>query len=492
MKLDQYVAKHARETPQRIALEEKSRSISYAHLDEDINTIATEIEDFDQCKFAIFAESGIEYIRALMAVYRSNNIAVPLPVELTESNIQQILDSNRINNIIVTEQQYSRFESTFFDRFSTLIRISKDSSVKNLRKNVISENNNDLLRLVMYTSGTTGAPKGVMLSDENLISNANSIIEVLSITPEDKAAQVISPHHAFGNSIVNSQLVAGGSIAIGGLTFLKSTFELIESGVTIFYGVPSTYRILLKYPSSFQKAFRNVRLAASAGGAMETEITKKIKELNENIEIIPMYGQTEATARLAYVPSEELEEYSDTIGRPIPGVELDVVDDNRNTVEPGITGELIARGKNILIGYLNDEEATRKKIIDGWMYTGDLAQKLPNGYFKLLGRKDDLIKVADHRINPREVEKYIGKNNEVSDVFVVPVDHEYMGNAISLMVIPTEDTEVETLYSFCRKNLPGFLCPLEIILIENLPLSKSGKISNRSIIEAYQNVKTNM
>ncbi|MGM0770364.1 MAG: class I adenylate-forming enzyme family protein [Halobacteriota archaeon] len=492
MKIDQYVAKHAIENPKRIALEEKGRSVSYGDLDEAINTIATEIDEFDQCKFAIFAEPGIDYIRALMAVYRSGNIAVPLPVELTESNIQQILDSNRISNIIVTEKQYSRFESEFFERFTTLIHISKDSSMETLRKDVINEENNDLVRLVIYTSGTTGAPKGVMLSDENLISNANSIIEVLSITPEDRAAQVISPHHAFGNSIVNSQLIAGGSIAIGGLTFLKSTFELVESGVSIFYGVPSTYRILLKYPSSFQKAFRNVRLAASAGGAMEADVIKKIKELNRRIEIIPMYGQTEATARLAYVPSGDLEKYSDTIGRPIPGVELDVVDDNRKPVEPGITGELIARGKNILIGYLNDEEATRKKIIDGWMYTGDLALKLPNGYFKLLGRKDDLIKVADHRINPREVERYIGKNNEISDVFVVPVDHEYMGNAISLMVIPTQDTEIENLYSFCRKNLPGFLCPLEIILIENLPLSKSGKISNRSIIEAYQNVKANM
>ncbi|WP_135611332.1 class I adenylate-forming enzyme family protein [Methanococcoides sp. AM1] len=492
MRIDEYIANHAKENPQKTALEEKDRSISYSHLDEAINTIAAEIDDFEHCKLAILAESGIEYIRALMAVYRSDNIAVPLPVELTESNIRQILDSNQISNIIVTEQQYSRFENAFFEGFTTIIYISKDSTVKTLHKKIISENNNDQLRLVMYTSGTTGAPKGVMLSDENLIANANSIIEVLSITPEDNAAQVISPHHAFGNSIINSQLVAGGSIKIGGLTFLESTFKLVGSGVTIFYGVPSTYRILLKYPSRFQKSFKNVRLAASAGGAMEVEIIEKIKQLNGSIEIIPMYGQTEATARLAYLPPADLEKYPDTIGRPIPGVELDVVDDSKKPVGPGITGELIARGKNILIGYLNDEEASRKKVIDGWMYTGDLAQKLPNGYFKLLGRKDDLIKVADHRINPRELEKYIGQNNEVSDVFVVPVDHEYMGNAISLMVIPTQDTEVETLYTFCRKNLPGFLCPLEIILIENLPLSKSGKISNRSIIEEYQNVKANM
>jgi len=202
MRIDEYIANHAKISPENIALEEKDRSIPYGLLDEAINTIASEINDFDNCKFALLAESGIEYIQALMAVYRSDNIAVPLPVELTESNIREILNSNQINNIIVTDQQYSRFGDAFFERFATVIHISNDSSVKNLRKKIISENNNELLRLVMYTSGTTGTPKGVMLSDENLIANANSIIEVLNITPKDKAAQVISPHHAFGNSVV--------------------------------------------------------------------------------------------------------------------------------------------------------------------------------------------------------------------------------------------------------------------------------------------------
>jgi len=201
MRIDEYIANHAKTIPKNIALEEKERSVSYSLLDENISTIASEINDFENCKFAILAESGIEYIQALMAVYRSDNIAVPLPVELMESNIREILDSNRINNIIVTDQQYSRFGNAFFEGFATVINISNDSSVMTLRKKTITENNNELLRLVMYTSGTTGTPKGVMLSDENLIANANSIIDVLNITPKDKAAQVISPHHAFGNSI---------------------------------------------------------------------------------------------------------------------------------------------------------------------------------------------------------------------------------------------------------------------------------------------------
>lgn len=106
---------------------------------------------------------------------------------------------------------------------------------------------------MLYTSGTTGTPKGVMLSDKNLISNARSIVEILSIIPKDKAALVISPHHAFGNSIINSHLMTGGSINIGTMNFISSVFSLIESGVSIFYGVPSTYRILLKYPERFKK-----------------------------------------------------------------------------------------------------------------------------------------------------------------------------------------------------------------------------------------------
>jgi acyl-CoA synthetase (AMP-forming)/AMP-acid ligase II len=373
-----------------------------------------------------------------------------------------------------------------------VIVVSNDTSVKSLRKKIASEINNPDLRLVLYTSGTTGTPKGVMLSDKNLIVNAESIIKILGITSNDKAALVISPHHAFGNSIIDSHFMVGGPIRMGSMNFIGSTFDLVESGVSIFYGVPSTYRILLRYSERFKKAFRNVRIAASAGGGMDKPTVINIMQLTPDIKILPMYGQTEATARLAYLPAEDVEDFVDTIGKPIPGVTLDVFDVNRRPVKPNITGELAARGDNILLGYLDDENATKKKIINGWMHTGDLAQKLSNGYFKLLGRKDDLIKIGDHRVNPREVEKIIENNNEVSKVFVVPVTHELMGTAISLMVIPKPGTEVDTLFAFCRKNLPGYLYPQEILTIDHLLLSENGKISNRSIIEEYQNVKNSM
>ncbi|MGB9132089.1 MAG: class I adenylate-forming enzyme family protein [Methanosarcina sp.] len=492
MRIDAYITKYARKTPQKLALEEGKNSISYSCLEKDINIIASPLFDFKHCRFAVLAESGMQYVKLLMAVYRSENIAIPLPIEFPKFSLERILDAAHVNNIITTDTQYSRFGENFFERFGTVIVVSSDTSVKVLREEIEAEANNPKLRLVLYTSGTTGTPKGVMLSDRNLIANGESIIEVLDIASEDKGALVISPHHAFGNSIIDSHLIAGGSVRIGSMNFIDSVFNLVGSGVSIFYGVPSTYRMLLKYPDRFKKAFANVRTAASAGGGMDKAIVKEIRELAPGLEILPMYGQTEATARLAYVPAEDVDKFIDTIGKAIPGVTLDVFDSEFRPVEPNTTGELVARGDNILLGYLDDEIATQKRIIDGWLHTGDLAQKLPNGYIRLLGRKDDLIKIGDHRVNPREIEKHIEENNNVSNVFVVPVSHELMGTAISLMVIPAEGTEIENLFAFCRKSLPGYLCPREILLIDHLPLSENGKISNRSIIEEYQHVKASV
>lgn len=492
MRIDAYISEYARKTPQNIALEEGTNSISYSCLDTDINAIASHLTDFNHCRFAILAESSMRYIKMLMAVYRSANIAIPLPIEFPRFSLEKLLDTAHINNILTTDTQYSRFGEGFFERFGTVIVLSMDTSVNILRKNIETERNNPELRLVLYTSGTTGTPKGVMLSDRNLVSNAESIIKVLRLTSSDKGALVISPHHAFGNSIINSHLASGGSVCVGNMNFIASVFNLIESDVSIFYGVPSTYRILLKYPDRFKRSFAKVRTAASAGGGMDKAIVKEMKELVPGLEILPMYGQTEATARLAYLPAEDVDEFVDTIGKAIPGVTLDVFDSDCNPAEINTTGELVAAGDNIMLGYLDDEIATEKKIINGWLHTGDLAQKLPNGYIRLLGRKDDLIKIGDHRVNPREIERNIEENTEVSKVFVVPVPHELMGTAISLLVIPSEGTEIENLFSFCRKNLPGYLCPREILFIDHLPLSENGKISNRSIIEEYKHVKANM
>lgn len=492
MKLDAYVTQYAIKNPSHIALEEGEKTLSYKELEDSVSNLASSMQEFKHCRFAILDEMGMQYIKMLMAVYRSENIAIPMPIEMPTFSLEKILAISNIKNIITTEKQFSKYGDQFFAQFLTVIIIYNDGSVSFLRKGLSIENNHPDLKLVLYTSGTTGIPKGVMLSEKNIVSNAQAIINILQITRHDKAALVISPHHAFGNSIINSHLISGSSISMGNMKFIGSVFNLIESDISIFYGVPSTYRILLRYPDRFKKSFSNVRIAASAGGGMNLQMVKNIKSLVPHTDILPMYGQTEATARLAYVPKEDVEDYIESIGKPIPGVTLDVFDDYNKSVNVNVTGELVAKGDNILLGYLEDEKATQKKIVNGWMYTGDLAKKLPNGYFKLMGRKDDLIKIGDHLVNPREIEKNIENNNKLVAVFVVPVSHDLMGTAISLMVIPEPETDINSIFKFCRKNFPSYLHPKEILLIDHLPLTENGKICNRLIIEEYNNVKKSM
>ena len=170
MRIDAYITEYARKTPQNIALEEGKNSITYGCLDKDVNIIALPLMDFKHCRFAILAESGIQYVKLLMAVYRSANIAIPLPIEFPKFSLELILDSANVKNIITTDAQYSRFGESFFDRFKTVIIVSSDSLSNILRKRIEAETNNPELRLVMYTSGTTGTPKGALLSDGNLVS----------------------------------------------------------------------------------------------------------------------------------------------------------------------------------------------------------------------------------------------------------------------------------------------------------------------------------
>ena len=188
MQIDAYSTEYARKTPRNIALEEDKNSITYGCLDKDVNNIALPLMDFKHCRFEILAESGIQYVKLLMAVYRSANIAIPLPIEFPKFSLELILDSANVKNIITTDAQYSRFGESFFDRFKTVIIVSSDSLSNILRKRIEAETNNPELRLVMYTSGTTGTPKGAMLSDGNLVANAESIIEVLGINFKDQIA----------------------------------------------------------------------------------------------------------------------------------------------------------------------------------------------------------------------------------------------------------------------------------------------------------------
>ena len=286
---------------------------------------------------------------------------------------------------------------------------------------------------IIFTSGSTGKPKGVMISHKNLIANTSSIVEYLQLTPDDRMLVVLPFYYCYGLSLLHTHLRAGGSIVFNNsFIFLGGVLKsLTDHKCTGFAGVPSHFQILLRKSDSFKTTkFPDLKYVTQAGGKLTPIFIDEFREAHPDIKFIVMYGQTEATARLSWLPPEIYERRKGSMGKGIPGVELRVVNENGEKIKPGETGEVIARGDNIMMGYFADEEGTKNAIRNGWLYTGDLGTVDEDGYIYLTARSKEIIKVRGKRISPKEIEAVILAIPEVIDCTIEGVEDEIEGEML--------------------------------------------------------------
>ncbi len=216
---------------------------------------------------------------------------------------------------------------------------------------------------------------------------------------------VLPFYYSYGNSILHTHLSCGASLVIEN-SFMyphKVMERMVKEEITAFAGVPSTYYLLLARTKLANYDFSSLRYCTQAGGAMDVNRIQAFLELVPNVEFLVMYGQTEASARLSYLPPERMKEKPGSVGIPIPGVELTIRDANNDVLPSGKQGEVCARGANIMRGYWRDEEETDKVMKGGWLHTGDLGYVDKDGYYYLVGRNKEMIKTGAHRISPRFV-----------------------------------------------------------------------------------------
>ena len=211
---------------------------------------------------------------------------------------------------------------------------------------------------------------------------------------------------------------------------------------------------------------------------MPPAATRQLKEVLPDTEIFIMYGQTEATARLSYLPPGLVLEKEGSVGKAIPGVELKVVNESGDEVLPGETGEIIARGDNVMLGYWGQPEETASVLRDGWLYTGDLATVDEEGFIYIKSRKSELIKSGAHRISPKEIEEVISEFDNVAEVAVVGQPDQILGERIAAFVVPRDRVGINKkgLLRHCRKNLAGFKVPHRVFFVDSLPKTSSGKV----------------
>jgi acyl-CoA synthetase (AMP-forming)/AMP-acid ligase II len=262
---------------------------------------------------------------------------------------------------------------------------------------------------------------------------------------------------------------------------------MMDENVTGFSGVPSTYAYLLhRSPlAKYRDKFKSLRYCTQAGGHMPKAIKQRLREiLPDHTQIFIMYGATEAAARLTYLEPKRFQDKMNSIGKPIPGVSIQVVDSWGQELESGETGELVADGPNVMQGYWRDEKSTAQVLKGGVYHTGDLGYKDKEGYLFLSGRKDNLLKVNGHRISPLEIEDLLMSSGLIFETALVGLPDTILGSKLIALTAPlSRDCTENQILKYCAENLPKYKLPAEVKIVRMLPKNEMGKIDRAKCLE---------
>lgn len=469
------------------------RDYTYGEVRTKSEAVATLLESLGAQKgqrVILIADSGMFWVAAYLGILRAGLICVPLPPRLPPEELEYISAITEPSFALVE----SRYSAAVHRSFSNIQMICDDlvpqlpnmltvtqGSSQGSSVHHLPEVRSDDLAALMFTSGSTGRPRGVMVTHGNIIANTDSIIEYLQLTASDRIMAVLPFHYCFGASLLHTHLKVGGSVVIDSRFMYpeRVLHRMQETACTGFAGVPSHFQILLRKSGMAKMSFPQLRYAQQAGGHLAPAFVSELRTALPHTKIFVMYGQTEATARLSYLPPEALDSKLGSVGKGIPGVKLSVADESGRAVAPGRTGEIVAEGDNVALGYWHDDEETRRHFHDGKLYTGDLATVDEDGYIFIVDRAKDFLKCGGKRISCRHLENILLEHASLLEAAVVGVPDEVLGEAAVAYIVPRDPAaqpSSEQLTNHCRERMPLAIVPRRFIFLNALPKNTSGKV----------------
>jgi len=516
--IGQLLQDKAEENPEKEAVIFEDRRITYEELNEKAERLANFLMNRGigrDDKVAIWLPNIPEWIVAWFAIPKIGAVVVPTDPWYKGGEIEYMFNDSDTRAVITTEE-YGKYnfldileeKKTDLDRVETVIlkegesdkfdslsfeeAYEKGKDWKEDQDYLERKENTDPddVTFILYTSGTTGKPKGVMLSHYQIVKNAHDQGEILQTSEDDKLVIPVPFSHCFGNVMSITLMASFGGTMIPLVEFEPhKALKLVEKEeATMIHGVPTMFIRELEVLKEEDYDTSSLRTGIMAGSSCPVETMKSvINDMGCNVSIT--YGLTEASPGVTMTRFDDsVEDRVETVGRVMPDQEIKIVDDQGNELPPGETGELLVKGYNVMKGYYNKPEATEQTIEDGWLHSGDLAIMDERGYVEIVGRKKDMVIVGGLNVYPREIEEYLIEHEEIQEVAVVGVPDDELGEVVAAAAVPTEgsDLTAQDVVDFVYGEIASAKVPRYVEITDDLPVSGRGKVQKFKLREQLE------
>lgn len=439
-------------------------------------------------RVAILADNSPFWIQAYLGTIYALGIAVPLPSETRPAQLPALLHWLGCNFVFVRSLNIAAEWIRECGQVVFVEDLSRPARVRKIPNTGITRDHhltpalpaNDRLAALMMTSGSTNDRRAVMISHKNIIANTTSIIEALRLQSGHRVLCIMPFSYCFSTSLLHTHFRVGATLALHSGSFTPGTTlkALAASKCTTLAGTPSVFQWLLRTNSFAKNAVPTLRRIQQAGGRLASAFIRSLQQALPEAQIHVMYGQTEATARLTTLPPERINDKPNSVGLPLPGVHIAVLDENGNPCVARQKGEITASGASIAPGYWENEKGTGLRFRNGRLHTGDIGFKDEDGFIYIVDREEDFIKAAGFRFSASLVEDCIHDLPSVVEVAVVGVPHRLLGEASKAYVVvsPRSVLTQNIVKQHCRKALPHYMAPRQTVIVAELPKNASGKV----------------
>jgi long-chain acyl-CoA synthetase len=447
---------------------------------------------------AILSHNSAFYIAAYFGIVRAGAVVLPLNNLLTHEEIDYILKDSGAKLCFYDQDCRGTVDKLKQRDAASFVMIAEPGSAAGPSPRVPAPRHTaDDISTILYTSGTTGRPKGALLTHRNIMSNALAATQVIHVTDRDRLVVFLPLFHSFTYTVcVVLPLLVGATITIlpGVRPFSRVVKSLILDRITLFVAIPTVYKILAEKDMPwFIKILLKLRLCVSGAAPLPVRVIRDF-ESAFNVPLLEGYGLTECSPVVSINPFERKRNKPGTVGLPLPGTRVKVVDDEGRTQPPNAPGELAVQGPSVMQGYLNRPEDTAQAIRDGWLFTGDVASLDEEGYIRIIDRKKDMIIVDGLNVYPYEVEEVLYRHPAVRDCAMIGVPHEHEeGKELPIMYVVLRDGQAVTPKAFreyLSEHVAHYKIPRRFIMVQELPRTATGKILKRDIRKLYLETET--